>query len=103
MKFCQNQNPTLLFCFKCYFQHLGELGILLYQPETNSKVETLDFELKDGDDLGPWSFKDLQIVEVEEDEVGEETSSTSEGMIVTPPSTDEVPSNESLSIRYLPP
>ena len=96
----QHLNILIWFKHNCIFnaslQRLGELGVLLYEPESTSKVETLDFEFEHGDDLGPWSFKDLLIVVVEEEE---ETNTTANGMFVTPPTTDGKPHNDSLSIR----
>ncbi len=39
----------------------------MFNPESHSTVEELDFE--NGDDLGVWTMNNLQIVEVVEDQV----------------------------------
>ena len=62
---------------------MQHLGVLLYNPNESSLVESLDFE--NVTDLGNWTVTDLQIFELEP-----ETATTDNGsMFVTPPTSNE--------------
>ena len=65
------------------FQTLEHLGVLIYNPETSSVVETLNFE--NATNLGKWIMKDLEIFELEPEIKSENDSNP---MFATPPTNN---------------
>ena len=62
---------------------MGHLGVLIYNPETSSVVETLNFE--NATNLGKWIMKDLEIFELEP-EIN--SGNVSNPIFVTPPTNN---------------